>query len=491
MIILRYLYNHVIEISLNILIGYGIIMQEIPEKVSETFYRLKETMNFRIVLQKRNGHYYVYKASTWWDKKEKKVKSSQQYIGRITEYGAFIKRAEEYEKSELERARTVLEAHGAVVSFPGEQTSSVTQQQPAASTEEEISEIDKKILMCLSMNARMPMSKMAKIVGISEQNAYYRVKALEKKFGIRYLLELDMEKLGFTTYFILIKFEGDIPSPEELKQVFNNESRVQFAATMKGDYDLLAYVLDENSLNAEDNLWKIMSDTSLMKYKARWYLIPFGQVYSFVPLREEFIENIIKQQEWHRTKDNAKPKQEELKHREFILLKEFNKNSVIGFATIDKKYKLNNGASRYTYEELEKEGIIIRSTITMENVPLKYISLVLIETISPLEVKETRHKLLLNEFEYGPITNRYVLMGNMSMPESAALFMPVLNEEDLDLVATDLKKQLKGVVIRISIVTNMLVGSLCYRRFDNNYSRQYESLIKLDKLKPVKHIAYD
>ncbi|MCL5675476.1 MAG: AsnC family protein, partial [Candidatus Marsarchaeota archaeon] len=154
-------------------------MQELPEKVSEAFYRLKENSSFRIVLQKRNGHYYVYRATTWWDKQEKKVKSSQQYIGRITEYGAFIKRAEEYEKSELDRAIAVLKAHGAVVSFSGEKTvETVGHQYAKQNIGEEISEVDKKILMCLSMNSRMPMSKLAGIVGISEQNAYYRVKAL-------------------------------------------------------------------------------------------------------------------------------------------------------------------------------------------------------------------------------------------------------------------------------------------------------------------------
>ena len=451
---------------------------DVPDKVQETFSRLKESVDYVIVLRKINDHFYVYKASSRWDKKEKRVKSSQQYIGRITEHGAFIKRAEEYEKSALERARILLEAHGATVDFPGEKDSRSKEINTATenSSEEDIGEVDKKILMCLSMNSRMPMSKLARIVGISEQNAYYRVKALEKRFGIKYILEINPEKFGYSSYLLLIKFLEAVPSIEEVKKLFEYNYKIQFLAITKGEYDIMAYLLDVSSTEVTDMLIQLFFKTELKNFKARLNLMPYSMVYSFIPLRDIFIENALKNLVWRKTRHSQISKPEKLRYREFLILKELNLDGSANFSEIDKKYKLSRGTAGYTYQNLSEDGVIIRSTITMVNLPMKYLGVIFIEDIYGKLVEETRYKLLLDLISYGRIINKYCLGGNIAMPLGAVVLIPIFEDGSLEYAAKHIGEILHGSAIKTAIITDVVIGSLCYRRFDNNYSRQYRLL---------------
>ena len=466
---------------------------DVPDKVQETFSRLKESIDYVIVLRKINDHFYVYKASSRWDKKEKRVKSSQQYIGRITEHGAFIKRAEEYEKSALERARILLEAHGATVDFPGEKDSRSKEINAATenSSEEDIGEVDKKILMCLSMNSRMPMSKLARIVGISEQNAYYRVKALEKRFGIKYILEINPEKLGYSSYLFLIKFLESVPPTDDIKRLFESNYKVQFVAVTKGEYDIMAYMLDVSSTEVINILAELLLKTELGKYKARWNLIPYAMAYSFVPLRENFIENALKSLIWKKNRHALTSTQEKLRYREYLILKELNLDSSESFSEIDKKYKFNEGTARYTYRNLLEEGIIVRSTITMTKLQIKYVGIIVIEDLHGRLIAETRHNFLTETISYGPIINKYCLGGNIAVPMGAIALMPIFEEGYLEYTAKKIEEELQGSLVKTSIITDIIIGSLCYRRFDNNYSKQQHKLLtEYKKLNPQKLIDY-
>ncbi len=456
--------------------------------VQATFDGLKANSSSRLVLKRIRGRYYVYREKGVWLKEKQKNKTVSEYLGRITETGTFLKKTMSA-RDDLENAKALIAEHGGEIVWPKIKNQEMGQY-GSQMIQDPINETDLKILMALSMNSRLPISKIAKLSNIKEQYSYSRITALEKNFGIDYILELNVQKFGFTTYLILVKFEDNIPTPNELKEVLAHEYRVQFAATSRGDYDLLIYLLDENSVKAEDDLWKIMSGNTLNKYKARWYLIPFGQINSFVPLRQEFVGTITNKRQDNEIYSTFKVKYNKLKNREAILLKEMNNNASIDFAKIDSKYKLSNGAARYTYYSLVRDGTIIRPTISIKNLQMLYLGVLIVYTTDPKSVLETRDKLLFDELEYGQVTNKYALIGNISIPEGIMLFSPILEEGDLDKYIANLKRSFKGTIITSLIITNILVGSLCYRRFDNTYSRQYTSLAErgiIPYKRPVKY----
>ncbi len=461
-------------------------MEGLPLKIADSFERLKKEHPFRIVLKCINGKYYVYKERGIWLKDTHKTKIISEYLGRITDGGAYIKK-KFTAKDNLENAKAIVEEHGGEIIWHEK-----TEENPLPVKQDlTATEIDLGLLTVLSMNSRLSAPKIAKIVGINEQAVYSRIKALEKKFGLKYILEVNLERLGYAPYLLLIKFRGNAPTTHELEKAFGSDPRIQFAATTKGNYDLIAYMLDTNAVQAIDNFRKLLSSTSLGRYGARWNLIPFATVYSFVPLRDEFIEIILKDKAWKRTRESMTPRENELMQREFLVLKELNGNSTMNFSEIDEKHDLDKGTSRYSYEQLKAQGIISRPTMTMTNMQIKYLGVISIANIYEKKVEQNRYKFLFEVMEYGNISNKYSLMGNIGMPDGGIMFMPVLSDGELDRTVMRVEKELQGSIVRGSVVTNALVGNLCYRRFDNDYSRQHKLLIDFGKLEPKKPADYE
>ena len=286
--------------------------------------------------------------------------------------------------------------------------------------------------------------------------------------------------------------EKPVPNPTEPKKALDKNPRIQFAVVTKGDYDLIIYIIDEGPIKAEDNLWRFRSESILGSYSAQWYLMPLGQVYSFVPIRDVFIEEVLKRRVRSSTNRRSLNAREGFTKRELAVLKELNHNSNEDFTVIDTKYGFGHGASRYTYEELIKEGIIIRPTITLSLLQIKYIGVLLLETSKALEVDRTRYKLfedIIDKTKH-PV-NKYSLVGNIGAPGGMIFFMPIIEEDELDKSLQYYKNEVSGVIMKSMIVTEVLVGCLCYRRFDNDYSRQHSLLVGLKKAEAKKLADYD
>lgn len=462
-------------------------MLKVPKKVHDAFNELKDQYD-HIYLKQLRGRFYVYRHTYEWQADTQRSKTIAEYLGKIMPDGVFVKRIVSY-KDEFEKAKALIAAHGGRIIW--EEKKELKELVPQTPQNVKIKDTDLKLLMALSMNARMPVSKLADLAGISEHTATSRTKILEEKLGIKYLLELDIEKLGYIKYLILIKFTEDKPTIKELGEAISGEHRILFAAITKGDYDVIMYVMDEDPLTANNNLFRLRTKPSIKNYKAQWNLIYFAEVYSFMPVNDGFIDNILKNRVWHRTKEMPRPAKSQLKYREFALLKELFANSTVNFAYVDKKYGLSNGTSRYTYHTLKEKGIISRPTISMTNLPMQYIGMLLIANVDESKIQEHRYKWLLDEVEYGEIANKYSLVGNVGAPNGSIAFLPITTGNPIDNVAETVYRELQGSIVKSMIITDVLIGSLCYRRFDNNYSRQYNTLSVLKKIEPAKLTDYE
>lgn len=460
--------------------------RSLPKSVADQFNSMKKDGQSNLALKVIHGNYYVYKEHGIWLKREHRNKTISEYLGRITSDGHFIKKSF-HAKNDLESAKALIAEHGGEIIWHEK----LDETQLPAAQYLNATDIDLKLLMVLSMNARLSSAEIAKIMGLSEQAAYSRVKAIEKKFGITYLLEVDVEKLGYIRYLILIKFEDGVPTKEEIEEAIKGEYNIQFAAVTKGDYDVVMYVIDESPLKAYDNLLRLRQKGSISKYKGSWIFTNFAQTYSFMPLREEFIENVVKEKVWHRTKDTPRLDKDELRQREFLLLKELNNKANATFASIDEKCNFNKGTSRYAYHALKERGIVTRPTISMTNLPIKYVGVILLFVDNYKVYEDKRYKFLIDLIKYGEISNKYCLSGNIGAPVQGAIsFMPVAEEGYLDKVTAELKEELTGGNIRNLVITEVIVGTLCYRRFDDLYSRQYRLLVEFEKIMPARPTFY-
>ena len=144
-------------------------MAGIPSTVTRTFERLRGESKVKIYLKQIGGRYYVYKESGTWDKEKKKTRVKSEYLGKILDNGTYIKKMTAY-TDELERAKALILERGGNIVWP-ERKDGVEEAGLLAPAPVEANEIDTKLLMALSMNARTSFAHIGKLVGLSPSAA--------------------------------------------------------------------------------------------------------------------------------------------------------------------------------------------------------------------------------------------------------------------------------------------------------------------------------
>lgn len=450
-------------------------MKTLPEAVSVALAKLKRQYQFYVTVKKINGKYYLYRQFGAWDKIAGRTKITSEYLGKLAENGSFVKKralVARYPK-DTRTTELNLEAGAGLHANMKKKRGIMDFELPSTR--------DLELLTILSTDARTPVSTIAKRVGLGTYAARSRIKKLERELNLKYTLELDITKLGYLPYIIFIKFGEKQPQSEEFEKILKEDLRIQFCVWAKGDYDLVVYALYENQVAAFDNMHRLRRSTSGY-YDSTWYITPFAQTYSFIPLRKEFVENVLKTKEWHKTKEHTSPRDDELKHREFIIIKELNENSTKNLTDIEKEYGLGRGMIINAYSSLRERGIIVRPTAYANTVPIKYIGMISLKIVNVAETYATWEKRITEYISNGLIFNKYSLIGYIGSPDSALVFMPVFNMGDMEKAKDYLQNTSpNGHEISTTVITKIIVGSLCIRRLDNRYSRFQNVLYKLKK----------
>ncbi len=449
-------------------------MPNLPGKVAAALEKLRADSPPPpyIILRKIHGGYYVYKDLISKDKVKGKKRLSSEYIGRITDDGVFIKRAITKD-DELENARAVIEARGGKVILP--ERTEVAEPAKILSPDR----IDNEILTILSMNARATLPFIAKRVGLSVSAVDNRIRHLEKRYGIKYIAEINIEKLGYLKFIILVRFLDKVPSALEIKRALESEPLVQLVMTLSGgDYQLMMYVLAKSNDEVNTLAVNLQNNDALINYSAEWFITPFRETYNFVPLRSEFMDTLnIGPQKLDPLETKVPRKKKEILNREFAVLKELNNNGVINFTEIDEKYGFDKGRSQYSYHTLLTSGLLKRTTITLQGLGVRYLAVVFLKAVYPKIYLHTREQLLENIIEEtSSIINKYILVGDIGMPYGSVLISSVVMKEDLEGIEIGLSK-IRGTAFQIEISSNVLIGKVCQRKFDNLYSRQTDRLI--------------
>ncbi len=448
-------------------------MQRVPEKIGETLEMLKNKLPFRISLKQINGRYYLYKETAIWDRARKRPIIKSEYLGTILEDGSFL--AKRIKKSnDISAAAAIIISSGGKVELPNEERAS---EDVAHSLDER-----NKLLTILSMNAKIKNSILINKYNLTKtaDAAYKLRKKIEKEYGIIYLPEVNTEKLGFLSYLAFIKFKKEKPSSEEIKNSLLNEPGIQLAFSTTGKYDLLICFLAKTNDKAGDLIYDLRSKTELAKYSSEWLITPFNVHYGFVPTREEFIRLI---------ETNFKKKSEDIKAtaRELHVLAELCNNSSQKFSLIDKKYKLDHGASLYAYTKLVERKIIERITINMQKLLIRYIGIAILNVVNQSEYNTTKKNLMLDIIEDSKfLTNKYILSADIGTPNGVLLAFPIYSGGELGEYENFLRKNVKGIEIEVLTVSDIILGRFCYRRFDNYYSQQNSSLISRYNIKMSK-----
>ena len=441
---------------------------DIPKKIAKRFESLKNN-DPHLYLKSFSSRFYVYKVLQSQSEKKRTITS---YIGRITEDGAFIKKGMEKKEKKLEMARAIIEGSGGKVIMPEIKFEDGSQREKELLTP---SEEEAKILTILSMNGRAKMKSIARLLGITQQSATRRVKALERKYAIKYIMEVDPTKLGFLEYMVFLKFEGEKPSVAEIKHAFEDQPMVQLCALLKGEYDLMLYILVDN-LEVDESLIKLVY-MAFRTYTLKWYIKSGSTMYGLIPIRDTFF-NLLKNKVWQGKKE-TKLQSNVLLHREYVVMRTLNSKGSKSFKNIDNENNLINGSARYSYYKMVADKLIKRITICECSLPIAYSGIIQYQTINASKFDESRTKYRLDLIKSTSMPyNTYSLIFDIFDPEGFLAIQPFTKDESIDARLDELKAQIKGVELHTIVITNVLIGNLCFRKYDNMSSVQYANLVK-------------
>src|SRR3989344_7600627 len=218
---------------------------------------------------------------------------------------------------------------------------------------EELDLTDRKIIYALDFDSRMPLSQLAKKVGISKQVAKYRIENLVKRGVIKgFYTDINASKLGLEIYMVYFKFHKMTPEIEKkfIQHMCSQES-VGVNISVNGKWDYTIDLWAQSIMHFKRNYQKIMKDYE--KYIKSKQVIIETDFYYFKPkpiLDKESDEQITM------TGDIEQIKIDNTDRR---ILMQMAKNSRIPLVELAKIVKLTPNAVKERIKMLEKNGIIL------------------------------------------------------------------------------------------------------------------------------------
>ena len=444
------------------------------ESIKAIIESLKKTHKHHIELKKRNDKsIYIFETSSKWDPSKRQNKKLSLFIGKIEPDGQF---------SDPVRKRAYLKN----VKTLDEYINILKKNEAQNSTEYFESTYAVPILKEISTDPRQGVSSIADKVGLSYAKTEYWIKKIEKKYGIHYTIEhVFLNKFGFFRFFAVAKFTGKRPNADELKKEIENEKHIQLAFLTRGAYDFFMFFLASDPVAAENIVYKLRSSKALAGCPGIWYSSYFTQGIGYIPLREEFFD-LMKEKVWHRSKEQPRKKPEQIFLREYATLKELNSNGMMSFSDIDKKYSLKPGSAQYTYHQLLENEMIERITITMDNPPIKDTAVLMTKQIEMQKINFNRTKWLRDSVDdTNTDLNKYIFSGDIGSPYGVIRIAPLYKNGDLEELEKRIYAITDGIEVGSSIITNILVGKLGYRKIGITktwiYNNYYKKLLENEK----------
>jgi DNA-binding Lrp family transcriptional regulator len=451
------------------------VPKRLPDSIEKTVQRIRREYGHYVQAKFMHGKYRLFEATSIYDPEKKKPKKVTRYLGWLTEDGVMIParhndlKTKIFNKLEEDTEKKIKELEE---SLKEAEKKNYEEGIRKKNTEKH----ERDILRALSMNARITVPELAKVTGLGNTAVNYHLRNLERRYDIKYLLEIDIEKFGYMNYIAFVKFKDKRPTYEEMKKQLEAIPYVQLAIATSGYADIILSIITKSTNDARTILYNITANT-FVTYEAEWNITQAYQTFGFIPLRNQFFE-VLKEKVWTRTKEKPRPAHDEITEVEYNVLKTMNSNAAADFASIDKEIGGSSGRSNYAFHQLTKRGIIKRTTISMQKRPSTHEIVIIIKLTNAKEFTSTREKLLLEILrEQESLFDTYSFTCDINSPSGVILTTSILKGENIETKKDKIVDILKGNVIELAISTGIITGTFDYRLFDKTQTSQYMILL--------------
>ncbi len=457
----------------------GVVPKRLPDSIEKTVQRIRREYGHYVQAKFMHGKYRLFEATSIYDPEKKKPKKVTRYLGWLTEDGVMIParhndlKTKIFNKLEEDTEKKIKELEE---SLKEAEKRNYEEGIRKKNTEKH----ERDILRALSMNARITVPELAKVTGLGNTAVNYHLRNLERKYDIKYILELDIEKFGYINYIAFVKFKDKRPTYEEMKKQLEAIPYVQVAMTTKGTYDMVIFLVVKSINKARFDLYNIVGSV-FANYDIEWNMIPAYNTFGFIPLRDKFFD-VLKEKVWTRTKERPRPAHDEITDMEYNVLKAMNNNATADFVSIDKEIGADNGRSNYAYHQLTRKEVIKRATVSMVDPHSKFNLLLLLNVENSENFSKTGKNLLMEIIKENNICDKYSFACDVTSPYGEFLVTQVLKESTV--APEQLIQVINGAKIDALIVIDILIGHLNHRLFDKVQTSQYELLISEYRCNP-------
>lgn len=317
---------------------------------------------------------------------------------------------------------------------------------------------EKLVFRELSSDSRITTLELSRKLNISRYNINNIIRSLEQKLKLKYTLELDYKKLGFTTMHALYFKFSKKPKITTLKTLLSKSTHIQFFALTNGDFDAFAFALAKDPV--EYSHLEVAFQASLLDYKTEVKSAEITKMrFGFLPISNKLLElsdidEIYKQ----------------------IILK-LNENSRITILDLSKQLKMSTEAMGYYLRKIHDEKLIKRFTAvaTYPIYKASFASFISYRISNKIlsRIEKERNELYFKEPDYIEEANNIQAMWS-AIGASQAFIMGSFNssEECRNFIGrhNDIYKP-DNPKVEYAEISNILVGNILFRnlKVKDNY----------------------
>lgn len=221
-----------------------------------------------------------------------------------------------------------------------------------------LDKIDKRILYELDRNARIPDTRLAKIVGRSKESVRYRIKQLQKKgIILGFTVWIDPARIGYTSGKIYLNLANEPEKKKEFIDYVKKDKRAFWVGVAEGAWNVgLTYFVKSNRefFDLKNDLFSKFKDLILESHTAVLISVEICDK-TFLYNAETNWNTLIK------TYNNY-----QLEEIEKKVLKEIFKNSRINVVDIARKHNTTVDIVRNRMKKLEQKGIIANYKVIID-----------------------------------------------------------------------------------------------------------------------------
>ena len=217
--------------------------------------------------------------------------------------------------------------------------------------EEHLDLKDRKILFELEQDSRQSLQQIANKVGLKKETVFHRIRSLETREVIKkYLAEIDVYKLGYRFYPVLIRYENTTPkSEEDIYSYLKKNKLVAWLTKCEGAWDVNLTLIAKDA-NAIAEFFEAFLG-KFGKYIADKHVLITSEIHYFK--RGFWLEKPTSQ-----TISTGNKKKIEVSEQDFRLLRAISNSAEKSLVELGKKLNSSPRNLAYRLRRLEKEKVI-------------------------------------------------------------------------------------------------------------------------------------